>query len=666
MNQEKPDFFGCTLWSHFDYAISGSSFRLETFFMKDQYNLGPLRLKVGIYHQKNGTKETMYLDYQSIFSFLTVYKKTLDGIGETISRIDKDHEFQSATLNIVNSKRKMFITFLYKLEYIAPCARVIISDKNEGFADSEKIYIPYMDFMSLIKLMADYKNSYLTYATNLVNISVMDDISKRITNVDAKIENYYKEIVHFRNTAPAAIEKKEVQLDPLVQSTPLTTPEIDVIQDSFNSFIAEKAPLQTLDLPKNFSLEENRPDPVYIQDKDLVKEFLTDDIQNIEVYLNGVLSDISPFNKFCDIIKNKTDIDLTSGMDPQELCAFNYYTSLNIKNAIQLSITKKMSLPKGAGVFLFSKIDSDEQKINIVYDLLLFLLYYSNIRNLLIDKNQNMISSKDMIVFILKNMIISFAINLLIVKLEPEVIISNLQKRYSNYKARGIFDKLEESLKIDHGISGSLNATYFNGEIERISKSMKTVDQNLVKFPSLFETFVASKNGILDYSVFQNNNFTIEQIKKLLALEFNFRSSGKVEFEKITEFRDFSDIPQHLLEKYGIENKKYNNDNLKRFLALNQKSYPEVIQKVVAKVNESYRDLSNETIDLNLLEELSLKAIYLWDILKDSRITIDYLYFDELVRNCSLTKDVLLSLLTNIQKEEKVDVMKQFIASRED
>jgi len=84
----------------------------------------------------------------------------------------------------------------------------------------------------------------------------------------------------------------------------------------------------------------------------------------------------------------------------------------------------------------------------------------------------------------------------------------------------------------------------------------------------------------------------------------------------------------------------------------------------VNKINYSYRDLRNTVIDLTMIPLEVLQAIFMWDIDRDPKITINYLHYREISQKCSLTKDMLISLLTNIQDSVDVDFVNSFLVTR--
>jgi hypothetical protein len=121
------------------------------------------------------------------------------------------------------------------------------------------------------------------------------------------------------------------------------------------------------------------------------------------------------------------------------------------------------------------------------------------------------------------------------------------------------------------------------------------------------------------------------------------------------------------LSKWDIHEVKYDNTNLKRYIKEETKD-DDIIQKqslaIADNINYSYRDLQDKNVDLTQLSVNVLKAIFLWDLDRDLKVTLNYLHYMEIIKNCSLTRDMLISLLSDIQDKVDVDFVDSFTAVR--
>ena len=88
--------------------------------------------------------------------------------------------------------------------------------------------------------------------------------------------------------------------------------------------------------------------------------------------------------------------------------------------------------------------------------------------------------------------------------------------------------------------------------------------------------------------------------------------------------------------------------------------------EIVSNVNESYQDLLDKKYDYASLSENILKAIYLWDIKKDNKVSTNYMYFCELINKSSLEKAMLISLITTKLDSESVDFVGSFKSSMDE
>ena len=86
---------------------------------------------------------------------------------------------------------------------------------------------------------------------------------------------------------------------------------------------------------------------------------------------------------------------------------------------------------------------------------------------------------------------------------------------------------------------------------------------------------------------------------------------------------------------------------------------------IASKIKVSYIDLKNEKIDFCIIPEDVLKSFYLWNV-EDKKITMNYTYFCDIVKNSSLKKDVLVSIFSNIDEKKDNDFINSFKAARDD
>jgi hypothetical protein len=247
---------------------------------------------------------------------------------------------------------------------------------------------------------------------------------------------------------------------------------------------------------------------------------------------------------------------------------------------------------------------------------------------------------------------------------DETTVLSEITNRYRRYRDNKVFDKLKDFVKKNYSCDFDLFEDAMKVEASRIHKAVSASFDKLM-IPYSFKKY-EFLNLKLNYDDFKNNSFDNEQIKKIISLEFNFKKNGKVNFDEVTH-KKFDDISSSVLNKFNIQEKKYDNTNLKRLIKEFTNDNEELQKKaldVVKNINFSYRDLRNAKVDLTPLTTEILRAIFLWDIDRDSKITLNYLHYRETVQKCSLTKDMIISLLTNIQDTIDVNFVNSFIAVR--
>jgi len=677
-------YFNQSLWQHSDKQISTSIISIDSFVSKDSWHVSPPKLKVTINQFKAKIINQITLNHQEVFQFIQSFKQYENSIGSIKKEIESDRNKQ---VNIFyKNKKSLIATFLYKIEYGGPCIRIVISERDTDYLDSEKAYMSIMDFLSFIMIFGQFKSNYFQTIQLLSNAMVL----KQIENLEDKLTGYYSELS--QKTWSASSNSKEDDLDYSMKTKPLAvdnsidlsalsapTEKIveenhtssesnkiveETVQNDLSEFIKEKR--DTFDLGIKLDSEPQsiiETKPVNVLTNSFTEKVLLNDITNLEMYLTNFINSDLPFSKFVEIIKGKLDFDPLEGIRIEDINSVNYLTTNYLKTYVKNNIEKKEELPSSVTPIIFESMNSDENRISLAYDLLVFSVYYTQVRNILKDKDYNIITNKDLICFTLKTLSAPIVFSL-IRFIDKNIVSSEIVNRYRKYKSLGIFEKLETNIFETRTIKLALNDEIIKTETERMYSAVIASWKKLI----VKESFSKFSNIKLTYDDIQNNKLTDEQIKKILSVEFNFRKNNKVNFSE-TGITSFDDIPTSISEKFGILQKKYDNTNLKRFVNEKCKDNKDVLDsclKVVENINESYRDLKTRKNDLSLVPEEILKAIVLWDLEKDMKISLNYVYYLEVIKQSMLTKDMILSMLTNIQTIQDKDFTSSFMAARDE
>lgn len=658
---EDTIYFNQCSYIYPDKYITNSVLKTDLFTTKNQWGIDNLKIKFSISPIKIKTNNSIYLSYSDIILFLKKIKNIESKISGIIQNIKSDNTKQ---LNIVlKFKKKVIITFLYKLEFDGCCVRIILSDSDNNYTDSEKIYCSIDEFLAFISILNNFKDNYHSIITSISNTMMLNEMNNNLLLLNEKISNYYLE---FKNIELPQLNYSSSSNEIKVDNDKIIEPGIEVIETSdlselnsdMTNFLNETIP--TIDL----ELKDSNPSPKIhktINEKSIfTHNVLKNDISNLEVYIMNIVNDDIPIFKFADVLKSKLSLDIVDICDPSEFNYATYILTIYLKGSLKKFLEDKIELSDSVIPILLN-FNNNETFNDIIYDLFLYTIYFSFLKNTLKEKEKSQMTNKSFICFCLKMITSIFYLH--IVSIDKDLIKSELCNRLSKYYENGIFSELENEIYNTSNCKFTLNKDMLIKEFERI---YTIINQNKEKFViNNSENQFKMLNLKLNLNDFKNNKIQIEQIKKILDLEFNFNQNNKIVFDQIST-KDFSDLPITILNKYNISEKKIDITNLKRYIkdvSLNENEL-KLATDIVSNINNSYRDLKNIKCDYINLSESILKSIYLWDTESDEKISKNYLYFKDLVDKCSLTKDMIISLLLNIQDVKDSDFLDSFKVSR--
>jgi hypothetical protein len=686
---EEAIFYNQTIWSGFDKFISSSSFNVDKFVVKEPWGTSPPRIRMSINNYKAKANSSISLTHQEIFVFLQQFKKFEDKISAIIKEISEDQNKQH-TFSIKN-KKNLFVTFMHRSEYNGTCMRLVISEKNNDYLDSEKIYLPIMEFLSLVTVLGQFRNNYLSTVDSMTTIIAINDMTQKISSLDEKLTSYYSEFSAKNklfendllikkcnlsteyNLFDDLSDSKKLEIIGNVEQEPSSSTTVsttDSTTDSFNpeethnemsNFINDKR--ETFDLGIG---EELKP-AVDIKNATIIpatftEKMLNNDLSNLEMYITNLINDDLPFSKFSELIKMKLNFDALEGISNENINGVDYLSSLFMKSVIKDNLNNKKEIPNSVLPIIFDNVTSNENKISLAYDLCLYCIYYSHIRNILKDKDYSVVGNKELMSFALKVIASPYVFSYMKL-IDEKILCAELVNRYRRYRTTGVFDNVEKQIKESKSITILLSEEVIKTEAARFHSIILQQWNNLT-----IESAFKNRSCILNSSDFSKNKLSKEQIKKILMAEFNFRKNKQVNFKE-AGIDSFEDIPLSISEKFGIMIKKYDNTNLKRFVKDQCKDNADLnvsCMEIINSINESFKDLKDKVIDYSIIPENVLKAIILWDLKSDTKLANNYIYLLDQVKKSSLSKDMIISMLLNISDTGDSDFTNSFIASRDE
>jgi hypothetical protein len=308
--------------------------------------------------------------------------------------------------------------------------------------------------------------------------------------------------------------------------------------------------------------------------------------------------------------------------------------------------------------------DADKFNISLMYDLLLYFTFYTHLKGQLQTRIQGTSKNKSIVCFIIKAVLSPLVFGYLNKASTKEVIVSEIVNRYKKYKDNKVFDSVISEATKTYGSDIDISE-------DSIRKTINSVcDIALNNIESFELKKVAGKysvNKVPITSIFEVNN--LETVRKILIIESLLATNNKIDKTILKDQKGIDtllDIPKSILDIFNLGEKKANIENLLRFVQENMKDshYLPLALKELQEIKISYRDLKNKNIEFVNFDEQALKAIVIWDIEEDEKIQDSYAYFKNKVENCTIDRNMALSMLMNIKDKTSSDYSNSLTISK--
>lgn len=665
-----PEHYNQKMWEHFDGQITSNTLTISLYVRKDDFGLSSPRLQINIGNRKTRSNTNFSMDFQKVHQYVKKYKKVMEKKSEVIKALADSPDANVSF--VVQDYRRMTTTILNKNEYGGCCVKISISEQVTSKVDTVSVYVSYCDYCSLIHLLATYQNTYFQTVNSVHLYGMVRELNNSISSLNGKMSDLSFKIPDRTFTASSpSIPEEEISID-IGISEPGATEEVDEItpqpeakevvieeelRNDLSEYLGKERDSVDLDID-DLTVSKQKKESVL--NSDLIEKCLKNDVLNLEMYLFNCINDPNPFQKLTNWFKENSN-EYLKNISEEETNSIQYMVSLYLKNYLNLHLNEKKGLPSSVPPIIFSNADCGQSELSFMYDLFLLLIYYNQIKIQIKEKENNTVENKELICFILKTLttplIFSFMKNI-----SKEILTSEMVRRFNVYKEKDVFTNLQEKIYEKYKIKPDVADAIIQQESSRIYDNV-TLKLDELTIEKMFPKF--KKNGLtqLDHNVFKKNKFTEEQMLKLIVLDLNFKKNGKVDIKEIEttfDIKSFDDLPENVISFYNIGNKKFNNENLVRFVKQTFEKDPnlEKYLEICNLINSSYFDLKGKEVNLTLLPDEILKAIFLWDAEADSKITINYNYYIEKIQQSSLDKSMLLSMLQDLSERKETDFLK--------
>lgn len=661
-------FYGSPLFSYTDNLVTKNTLTIDHLVIQDQYGLKCPRLRFSIRGAGN-VQCGASLVYQDVHEFLSKVQSTFQNNYKTVSEKITGGDISAC----INSRLKVkdvnfIISYLWMAEYSGICSRIILS-KNESYVDSDKIYLPIMTLTSIIRLVNDYRNSYpMVSAFSLIasnQSSLLESIDELKTKMTYLIDKHEKVSIQdsltflshpVEHTQPSMVDLNAA-VDDVSRSITSSSSSLDNMQFALDNYFNQNKDEIIKDFKQyteDIIVDKPKITPVVesLYDYDFTEKFLKNDAKNLEMYLSVVTNSDAPMISWRNLIKRDLDIDMFDGASRSAIQCVDYACSCYVKNFVKLNIEKQQEFPGMVSTLFIGSVNSNSHALSAALDLLLYFIYFSQMRSAAKEKSFNAYANKDFCNFTLKALSSPFVFCHAITSTQ-DVFVNEIVKRYEKYRNNHVFDNVEAELKDKVGLTFRFDVSALKTEAARLYNGFKKLSAQL----TIKDTFDMFKFLKLSYEDISNNIFTDEQIEKLVLLNFDSSSVPST-----------TDIPIDLLQKVGIKVTKCNTQNLIRYIkssCQDQKVLDKALE-IASKINKSYTDTLSLNIDFTPFPDNILKAFYYWDVgRRGDKIQTSYIYYTDIINSSTLTKPQLMSLLkTDLCRNS--DFSDSFMAARDD
>lgn len=665
MIENDRKYYNQVLWDYYDLGITQKSISLSSVFYDDNYKISPTVLQFSINDFQNRRNNHVMLSHRDIYLLLIKLKPITNDIKRLKEDIKEDPTKQESIS--IKTKKKIHISFLYRTEYEF-CFRISFLEDGQSFSDADKVYIPFYDFLSLTKILVNFRDSYLSLANNSQLITSMTKLTDNVDLLTSSVTSILSELKQGRNYSQNSTniqleeKEKDMNVDILDDDVFDDNQEMEALQNNLETFLDNEKDNIDLDI----TIKEDHPPPEIVKASDdfFTAKFLKGDLKNLEVMMTNVITSDQPLDTIIHLIRNSCNPpikfdDLIPNCSEKDYHQLLYITTRYLKTIVNKHLNEGKPLPQSVVPIRYKCDNINDINRSLMLDLFMYFVYYTQLKTQLQERDSDTTKNKSLICFTIKTILSPLVFTFFDSIKSREILISEITNRYTQYRNSGVFDNVEEEIRSRYGSDISISEQLLKDYIIKIHDVLsKNSDKFYIDFS--FKSQDIKQYIKIPYEKFIKYEFSKEQIKKILLVESEYQKSGSLDI-KLIETRNninFQDIPDDILNCFGVT-KETNNENLKRFINSEMKDSPYLNNALLIadSITTDYKDLKDTNVEFINFPENVLIAIGIWDMNSDRRLSTNYNYFKEKIESSSLDKATVLSLLTNIQTQPAEDYM---------
>jgi len=541
-------------------------------------------------------------------------------LGEALVEFSKAHEDTKPQI-----RRK--ISSSIEL-HISRNPEVIIFQLFSNETDHTQVGMDFSTLSTIFHIFKLHVSKYYDTCVGLLMASINSNERQIISQIPGMLKGLPAQILSSNNLDSGAADADAPDPEK-VKETELTIENLDEFlggEDMKNVKVNE--------------LESDKPKPIKEVDSKFVKNFLKNDLRNLETILNNT----SGFEEIGDKIMqdgryNTDGFSMLPGISDEEAKSLTYISQLLVNTIERSYVEFDAPIPSFTPILKYKVSKFNDENLELTYDLLLFSGYVRNVRRRLEDKISDARENKSLFHLKFRCFLDPYYFSF-IEKSDRTQLRSIIINRFKYYDSLGVFDEYKNILKM-HSCSdiNHQDISTFVDEVcdKVIGKSLFILDQH---------NKLMEQNNV---KIGSNSNFTKEQIiNEIVPLEVA-EKLGK----DLTSIEGISDeVKNFFKSERKVDVKKENTtikkaNHLVRVVGTLNKDIPE-------RYREEFQEWIKEFENKNFIfddkypyaefgEDL-IKALYVWKPEDDPQIANSLKHYQTLIKNEMMEKQFILAL----------------------
>ena len=633
-----------TLWSYWDNRVTSNSLNVDfyTYQTNEQLRLQTPKIKFVIYSQSTSSSSVCMTNselYRYIYNLKSIIT---DKLNVYLKEIANDKKYTNGFTH-TTSRLNLYTTFMYNELLDSACIRIMIGEKEQSVLESDKIYIPIVEYLSFFLTLNKAFDNYCLMSQNVTILDYLKKLDEKnsdnVNHICTEINNSFK---NFTVNVPTTevrheIKELEVSVEDLEKESEKDLSTKDTENSEFDKFLNDKYDSIELDLPKETQDNSDKTQKEIVQENFFQKKILKDNFKNLELIITNCVNSRIPLDAFINTIYTTSGIDMYKGISNTDKYALNYILSQDIKYNINNYLHNKSRLSNGIQPIIVDNNDKSniQDRIDCAYFLLMTSVYLTRIKMDLKDVLDEKIN-KNLLTYCFKTITSPFVLTY-ILDINKDILTESIVRLYSNLRSQKFFDEFENEIYSNTKIKIDVTIQYIKDTIDRIYETANKYRDKL-----RIENFFNSKYMLLTYKDIQNieTEYKPDIINRLLLIEGYYWNNNIDKCYKDV-LKSTEGLPVDILNKFGINKSKFNNDILVKYIKTKYPDFKDLEQ--IKNINLNIYDIL-DNIDIKNYPLDVLRGLYFWNIEYLPR-DITYDGFVNYINNSNLEHSELISLI---------------------